>query len=155
MADSVVASPFMQPNSPYQSPATFEPPPYLTNRSNLTLTTKQILFSFDGRIPRRTYWKWSILSVFFTILPLILLIPLLESDQTTLQVVGFILLVPLIVTFIWSGLAVRVKRWHDHEKSWVWLLISMIPYAGVMISFMFLGCMRGTVGHNRYGDDPT
>ncbi len=145
----------MQPDSPYQSPATFEPPPYLTERSNLTLTTKQILFSFDGRIPRRTYWKWSILSALCTLLPLILIIPLLESDRTPLQALGLILLVPLLVAFIWSNLAVRVKRWHDHEKSWLWLLIGMIPYAGGIISFIFLGCMRGTFGHNRYGDDPT
>ncbi len=64
-------------------------------------------------------------------------------------------MVPLVVAFIWASFAVRVKRWHDHDKSGVWLLIGLIPYAGGIISFIFLGCMRGTDGDNRYGDDPT
>lgn len=145
----------MQPDSPYQSPTTFEPPPFLAPQSNTSLSKRQILFSFKGRIPRRTYWLWSILTVVSFILPLALLVPLLDSKETALEATGLILFIPLLIVFIWASFAVRVKRWHDHDKSGVWLLIGMIPYVGGMISFIFLGCMRGTLGPNRYGDDPT
>jgi uncharacterized membrane protein YhaH (DUF805 family) len=144
----------MQPDSPYQSPTTFEPPAYLEPGSNLSLTKRQILFSFKGRIPRRTYWAWTIASTAAFLLPLVALAGLLDSEGTA-QVIGFILLVPIIILFAWTSLAIKVKRWHDHDKSWVWLLIGLIPYAGGIISLIFLGCLRGTLGHNRYGDDPT
>jgi uncharacterized membrane protein YhaH (DUF805 family) len=86
-----------------------------------------------------------------------------------------------IVLFI-SGLAVGAKRLHDRDKSAWWLLLFyVLPYAlagiGLLITyaahnsgpfilgvlgalgiaiwmFVELGCLRGTVGPNRYGPDP-
>lgn len=144
----------MQPDSPYQSPATFEPAPLFAERSNVTLTKWQILFSFEGRIPRRAYWMWTILSTVAFLLPMAALVGLLDSEGVA-QIAGLVLLIPMVILFFWMSLAIKVKRWHDHDKSWVWMLIGLIPYAGGIITFIFLGCLRGTFGHNRYGDDPT
>ena len=144
----------MQTDSPYQSPATFEPAPLLAERSNVTLTRWQILFSFKGRIPRRSYWLWTILSTVAFLLPLAAVVGLLDSEGIA-QTIGIVLLVPLIIFFSWTSLAIKVKRWHDHDKSWIWLFIGLIPYAGGILNLIFLGCLRGTFGHNRYGDDPT
>lgn len=71
------------------------------------------------------------------------------------QTIAVIVTIPLVITFLWSSLAIRVKRWHDHGKSGVWVLIGIIPYIGGLISFVYLGCLRGNIGFNQYGDDPT
>jgi len=144
----------MQPQSPYQPPSSIEPSPSQYQNSNSGLTLKQILFSFSGRIPRRTYWLWAIVAGLATILPIALLAPLLDKEGAG-QIVAIVVLIPLVITFIWVSLAIRVKRWHDHGKSGAWVLIGMIPYIGGLISFIFLGCMRGNYGFNQYGDDPT
>ena len=64
-------------------------------------------------------------------------------------------LVMLYVPLIWISLALGVKRWHDRNKSGWWVLIGMIPIIGPLWQFIEAGCMRGTVGANQYGPDPT
>ncbi len=144
----------MQPDSPYQPPASYEPMVTRQPYGNTDPSLKEVLFSFRGRIPRRTFWLWSILASLGFMIPIGLLAPLVQ-DEGTGQWIGGILMVPFVIAFIWSALAIRVKRWHDHGKSGFWILIGMIPYIGALISFIFLGCLRGTVGDNAYGGDPT
>jgi uncharacterized membrane protein YhaH (DUF805 family) len=141
----------MQPESPYAPPATFEPLPTRLPQSNAALTIGQILFSFNGRIPRRLYWLWVILSTVAFLVPFSLLMPFLDDEN----IIAVIITIPLVLAFFWVSLAIRVKRWHDHGKSGAWVLIGMIPYIGSIISLIVLGCTRGTQGHNLYGSDPT
>ena len=61
----------------------------------------------------------------------------------------------LLVPAIWIGFALGVKRWHDRDKSGWWILIGMIPIVGPIWTFVECGCLRGTVGPNNYGQDPT
>lgn len=144
----------MQPDSPYQPPATLEPAPTRAPHSNIGMSKLQVLLSVKGRIPRRTYWLWMFVSLVGFLIPFSLLAPLLDSEGTK-EMIGIVLVIPLILAFLWINVALRIKRWHDHDKSWGWLLIGLIPYIGELLSFIYLGCSRGTIGHNRYGDDPT
>lgn len=144
----------MDSESPYQPPATYDLPPDQPRHSNTGLTVKKILFSFEGRIPRRTFWLWLLVTLAAFLIPVGLLVPLLERGGTA-QGICIVALMPLLVVMIWASLAIRVKRWHDHGKSGAWVFIGMIPYVGGLISLIFLGCMRGTDGPNLYGDDPT
>lgn len=145
----------MQPESPYAPPATFEPLPPRLPRSNASLTIRQILFSFNGRIPRRVYWLWLTLSFIAFLVPFSLLTPFLDHGGDIGNIIAVIITIPLVIAFLWASLAIRVKRWHDHDKSGAWVLIGAIPYLGSLITLIFLGCMRGTDGHNQYGSDPT
>jgi uncharacterized membrane protein YhaH (DUF805 family) len=118
------------------------------NRFAAPLTPAQILFSFQGRIPRRTYWIWGVgvllvVAVFFFILLGILGV----KDQTTTYLVNALLL--------WPSLAITVKRWHDRDKSAWWLLIVLVPIIGALWAFIECGFLRGTVGPNRFGEDLT
>ena len=133
--------------------------------SAMPLTWKQILFSFDGRIPRRQYWGASLIMlgivVVFAIL-FALLMPAVFSSHSGVSDIGggllavlSILIIPLGVLFIWMSLAVQVKRWHDRDKAWPWIFIGFIPYLGAIWNFVEQGCLRGTVGPNRFGEDPT
>lgn len=130
---------------PYQAPLTESPgasSPYTKP------TTKELLFSFDGRIPRRVYWAVSLLAaaIYYGItLP----ISAISED------LGLILMLVLLIPFFWITLAVYVKRWHDRDKSGWWILIGFIPIIGAIWAFVECGCLRGTIGDNTYGADPT
>lgn len=122
------------------------------------LTWKQILFSFEGRIPRRQYWGGSFL-LCLMLLPLFAVVGLTgsvkENGEASLSTVGILALIPAVVIALWSGLAIKVKRWHDRGKSWVWIFIVCIPFIGGIWDFVETACLRGTQGPNEYGEDPT
>ena len=67
------------------------------------------------------------------------------------SIIVFLLYIPMI----WIGLALGVKRWHDRGKSGWWVLIALIPIVGGIWTFVECGCLRGTVGPNQFGPDPT
>jgi uncharacterized membrane protein YhaH (DUF805 family) len=109
-----------------------------------------LLLSFDGRIPRSTFWLAFISSggvLYATILAALLVLP----RQGGIVLCGMVLL-PLLA---WTSLALQVKRWHDRNKSGWWILVNIIPWIGNLWSFIELGCLRGTYGDNNYGPDPT
>jgi uncharacterized membrane protein YhaH (DUF805 family) len=126
-------------------------------------SVKDILFSFSGRIPRRIYWLWSIVSTIVVVIALVAVMmvfgtpvdPENPSAEPGLSPIGTILMLILYVPLVWIGLALGVKRWHDRDKSGWWILIGMIPLVGAIWTFVECGCLRGTVGPNNYGEDPT
>ena len=136
-------------NNPYKSPDLERRTAWQDDRQP---TLGQILFSFGGRIPRRTYWAVS-LTVAFLAYGGMLLMALLLGESSEVAIGVFFLL--MSIPFIWINLAVRVKRWHDRNKSGWWIFINAIPYIGGIWSFIECGCLRGTVGDNHYGPDPT
>ena len=115
------------------------------------LTIMQTLFSLQGRIPRRVFWGYSFCAyaIFYgmAIGGEVLFGP--ES------VAGSVILMALVVPFIWTVIALQCKRWHDRDKSGWHYFISWIPLIGGIWVFVELGCLRGTEGQNRYGEDPT
>lgn len=128
------------------------------------LTWRQILFSFQGRIPRRQYWGAIGLQmlIMFAIVFLVALVwpEFIRGRRTAsgmeagVMALGM-LMIPLGIVLIWSGLAIGVKRWHDRDKSGWWMLIGFIPYIGAIWQLIECGCLRGTEGGNRFGGDPT
>jgi uncharacterized membrane protein YhaH (DUF805 family) len=54
----------------------------------------------------------------------------------------------------WIGLALEVKRWHDRDKSWLWIFIAFIPLVGPFWAFIECGFLDGTDGPNRFGPSP-
>ena len=53
-----------------------------------------------------------------------------------------------------SALAVSVKRWHDRDKSGWWVLLNLLPVIGWLWALIDNGFLRGSVGPNRFGEDP-
>ena len=69
---------------------------------------------------------------------------------------GFVVgaLIGLIyVALLWPSIAIQIKRVHDRDWPWAFILVLFIPIVNIwpMIEIMFL---RGTVGSNRFGPDP-
>lgn len=141
----------MNSQNPYDAPQFDQTLSTAASSPARRLSWKEILFSFDGRIPRRTFWGASILILvaYFAIVLVLMMIFGAESGATSIG--GLIMYVPLI----WSTLALQIKRWHDRDKSGWWVLIGLIPLIGPIWAFVETGCLRGTVGDNQYGADPT
>lgn len=133
-APQVTTEPSVQSGGPYQKP-----------------TLAALLLSFDGRIPRRAYWGVTLtaLGAFYAMVFAILF----AFGEESPIVMGAISI--LYVPMVWISLAVQVKRWHDRDKSGWWIFIGVIPIVGPLWAFVEAGCLRGTLGPNRFGPDPT
>ena len=74
--------------------------------------------------------------------------------------IGVALMVIFALGSFIPSIAVTVRRFHDRDMSGWWYLgfivASAIPFVGslVSIALLVLMCLPGTVGMNRFGDDP-
>lgn len=64
---------------------------------------------------------------------------------------SFQTLLLFLVPLAWVNLCLMVKRWHDRDRSGLWLLINLIPGIGQMWTVIECGFIAGTPGDNRYG----
>lgn len=140
------------------------------------MSFKFLFFSFKGRLNRRPYWLCGLASVaaYLCFFPST---AFLGKQVGSENLVIALALVGLVVGVMVS-LALGIKRCHDRNKSGWWLLVywvlptilqlldGLLKIEGLhgdgglfasMISiwaFVDLGCLRGTVGDNRFGPDP-
>lgn len=128
---------------------------------------------FQTRSTRSEYW-W--VALYQIIVGIALMIPLMgavielalsgELENNPMAIYGTIFSLwglPIIlfglVNFI-PGISLGVRRIHDYDKSgWLYLIIffgNFIPIASMFISigWLIINFFRGTVGPNRFGDDP-
>jgi uncharacterized membrane protein YhaH (DUF805 family) len=97
---------------------------------------QKILFSFDGRIGRRTYWL-AILALIAAVQVLTFAPFLLAGEEAAFLMLAltsqFIWLLSL-----WPLLAVGSKRLHDRDKNGWWLLVFwLLPFALFVGGFSF------------------
>ncbi len=137
----------------------------------------RLLFSFQGRIDRKTYWIWN--GSYYAIIIGFIIV----ANQIFPTIASYALPIFLLITLI-PDLAITVKRWHDRDKNSWWLLLNIPLLVGRMsvpvgdnvlvesesllietlISAMALICgcwiliecgfMHGTRGDNRFGKEP-
>ncbi len=58
---------------------------------------------------------------------------------------------------VWISLVAQIKRWHDREKSGLWVLINFVPLIGgiwALVENLLGGPIPGRSQSNAYGDDP-
>ena len=118
---------------------------------------------FRGRSTRSEYWRFAL--GYFGVLVLMLLFggglgaatSALGASDDTAASAGVGLATILLILFWLAGfipsLAVAVRRLHDQDKSGWLYLITLIPYLGGLVIFIFM-LLPGTPGPNRYGADP-
>jgi len=140
-----------QPAAEAAAPAPGAAPPTVSQGK---MTIRQVLFSFEGRIPRSTYWLCWLGFIGGTMVAAFLgsaLSGLLPSD---VQGYGSI---PVLIAFafvLYCWWTVNVKRCHDLNHSGLYLLWGLAPFLGQLILFVELGFIKGTDGPNRFGPDP-
>ncbi len=106
------------------------------------------LFTSTGRVTRLTYWKF--FGVFYGFL---LLMGFLMRDKEPPEAVKAVFVLIFFALGL-IGIIVRIKRWHDRDKSGWWVLIALIPCIGGIWTLVECGFLPGTPGENQYGPDP-
>jgi len=130
----------------------------------------QTFTSFNGRIPRKTFWLAILVMIVITWILEFILFALFgasmmsvdpnatpEAQAMAAQEAMSGMMLPLgilILLTIWPSLAIYTKRWHDRDKSGWWSLIGLVPLIGGIWMIVELGFLRGTEGPNRFGPDP-
>ena len=118
----------------------------------------QLLFSFDGRIRRTNYWLGALgAGLAYGVLAAICLMlaaMLGRGNGGGLAIIGMLLYFVVLFFALWTGLALQIKRWHDRDKSWVWIFINFIPLVGAIWTLIEVGFLDGTQGPNKYGPSP-
>ena len=121
---------------------------YLVDAEYVQPSFGEFYFSPHGRISRSQYWlRW--------VLPMI-------GVTVVLEIVAFTAMSPNAAAvilglygllLIWPSLVMYIKRVHDRDWPWPFILLLFVPLVNFwpMIEIMFL---RGTIGSNRFGADP-
>src|SRR5215471_7392990 len=119
-------------SSPYEPPRSVVADPHDASLSGWSWSW--FYLSIRGRIARRPYWLY-------------LLTPLVVSGMAFGVAAGYFmhgdiihpdtarnLWILLVIVIWWPSIAVQVKRWHDLDRSGWWVLLSFVPYVGVLIT---------------------
>lgn len=119
--------------------------------SQSTTSLSELLFSFEGRIPRSAYW----LKYFVPYLVMYIVMVLIDLAAGTYipnQGIGVVSMLFSLLA-LYPSIAVSAKRCHDRDRSGWFLLVGIIPLVNLWV-LIELGFLRGTIGPNRYGPDP-
>jgi len=138
----------------------------------------QLLFSAKGRFNRAKYWLASLCFWIAAFVLPALAWALANPAGTTASAVIIIVVAIIFCEMLYAMLTVNIRRLHDRDKSGWWVipflvlpgfLENPIPgqegtplyfvMAGIGVILLFWGfieiaCLRGTVGPNRFGEDP-
>ncbi len=141
------------------------------------MSIKELLFSFQGRIGRKTYWTWNIAYY-------VLIVGFALGMSNLWPSVAHLILPVFLIAVLIPDLAITAKRWHDRGKSSWWLLMNIplvigrmtVPIvdptqqasqpgtlqvassaAALVCGFWILiecGFLKGDEGKNQYGPEP-
>ncbi len=117
---------------------------------NNSMPLSQLLFSTKGRIPRSTYWYYTLAIFLISIIAFILDL-IFRTFNEDIGIGLFTIIVSLI--FMLPSYAVSIKRLHDRDRSGWFLLVAIIPLVSIWV-WIEVGFLRGTYGANQYGADP-
>jgi uncharacterized membrane protein YhaH (DUF805 family) len=119
-----------------------------------------LLFGFQGRTNRAKFWLVA-LAIFIVEAILFAMlgsnIAMSDDPQEALARMGPVTSIVLVLFGIlvtWISIAVGIKRFHDRNKSGVWVLIIFVPVIGSLWYLIECGFLKGTTGPNNYGPDP-
>ncbi len=104
----------------------------------------KILFSFDGRIRRSTWWLAKVCINGALYVASLILVGMFGENDPHPSAVSILLSCALLLCTGWMSLAVNVKRWHDRGKSGLWEFINLVPGIGPLWALGELGFGKGT-----------
>ncbi len=114
---------------------------------------KYLFLSPQGRVNRQRFWLGGLL-LFLVYIAAFILYGILSAIGSLLGIAGIFLIIVVAVGFSIGGIMLQIKRAHDRNHSGWYILLTMIPFIGILftIELLFFG---GTAGANGYGMDPT
>ena len=143
-----VRTPPTQKNNPVYDWDPFE----LNELDTLTFVLTKKYAEFQGRASRSEFFRYNLMiSLCLTIIPIIMGIIKLVSNNIMTVIVLYVLLGIIELALILPGLAIAVRRLHDTNKSGWFFLINFIPIVGP-IWFLILILTKGDAHTNNYGE---
>lgn len=103
---------------------------------------------FSGRAGRREYWMFFLvyILIYFGLAILTAIMPNMLA-----QLLGLVTMVFALGLLV-PSIAVGVRRLHDSDRSGWWMLLLLVPLAGLYILYLMI--IEGTNGSNRFGESP-
>ena len=105
------------------------------------------IFSPYGRFNRGQWWLFAVVQVVMTAVAIMVFIGGIAAHTTPVLLAALL----AFILVVWSGLCANIKRFHDRDKSGLWIVIGFIPIIGSIWLFVELGLMAGSDGDNRFG----
>jgi len=104
---------------------------------------------FEGRARRKEYWMFILFNILISFV--IGILGAIIGETGGLITVSLSGLYSLFI-FI-PSIAVTVRRLHDTNRTGWWILISLIPFFGAVILFIFM-ILDSDPNANAYGENP-
>ncbi len=109
-------------------------------------------FEFSGRSRRKEYWWFTLLvgplAVFLAFIATASFGQVVVPESQLRAILPVLVLIALALPYM----SVNVRRLHDIDRSGWWLLLSIIPFGGLLL--LYFHVKPGTRGLNRFGPDP-
>ncbi len=124
---------------------------YLVDAEYVQPSFGEFYFSPHGRISRSQYWlKWFLPVM---VIELVLILLAAATQNSAAGILFSALLGLFALAIIWPSLAILIKRAHDRDWPWPFILLFLVPIVSLwpLVELLFL---RGTIGSNRFGADP-
>jgi uncharacterized membrane protein YhaH (DUF805 family) len=142
------------------------------------VSLSEFLFSPRGRLNRAKYWLFVVVSIAILAVLGGIVAVAFGAGGAGFPIVAAIILGIVYIVLVIAGIFVGIKRLHDRDRSGWWLLVFYVVPAilsgisealsrsgiGILFvlaslaisiwAFVELGCLRGTIGPNQYGEDP-
>ena len=100
-----------------------------------------------GRATRSEFWYWTLFSFLVAAAGAVIDMAIFGAEKET-GLFGPLLSLALLI----PDVAVSIRRLHDLDRKWAWLLIYFTGIGAIVLLVWF--CMKGTSGPNRFGPDP-
>jgi uncharacterized membrane protein YhaH (DUF805 family) len=100
-----------------------------------------------GRASRSEFWYWMLFAFLLSAAGSIVDAALFGADSER-ELVGPLLSLAVLL----PSVSVMIRRLHDLDRKWPWLLLWFTGIGTVVLLVWF--CRQGTTGPNRFGDDP-
>ena len=114
--------------------------------SGFNRATMPKVFSWKGRVTRL---KW------LCVIPINLLIVFGTAAFGQLDFsLGIVGVVWMFTIGAWITVVSTTKRLHDINRRGWWQLVGLVPVFGQLAVIIVCGFVKGTIGPNRFGDDP-
>jgi uncharacterized membrane protein YhaH (DUF805 family) len=101
----------------------------------------------NGRASRSEFWYWVLFSTLVSVAGALIDMAIFGADSSR-ELFSPIASVALLV----PDIAVSIRRLHDLDRKWPWLLLYITGIGAIFLLVWF--CFKGTTGPNRFGDDP-
>ena len=112
---------------------------------------KNKYFQPEGRARRKEFWMFQ-LFVYVAIIALCIVGSIFSAISNTLGMLVFAIIGLAGLGIILPGITLNIRRLHDIGKSGWWLLLSFIPFGGIVL--LVFACLDSQPGENQYGPNP-